>query len=379
VIDVFYIDHPATPNTSDRLVIVHTAEEKFAFTKDMVLRNYNVLNRRSYIDGLIDLVAPDAVPKTLEQILNDITGLVTDYNAYTIYPYDVFIQGMDVLSAVDYLCAAHGLLWSYDGTVLTVHDANALDTPDYTGIVDHANNALDPSLNSIAVVFPVLNCCIAEPQQFFNSNTETAGTPGQALTVYYPFFQACLNAVTRSLENSGALAAKRALLATRFRKLDSISDRLTTYEWFNVIDLNFNPSCLRIIYADYGAGPRTILAGKDYPYLQQPYPATLDGQAKNWVGYLTYTYKGDAVTGFWVTPGFAIDGNLPTPYEGDPGIWVINLYKWNYGATAAAIRVEWDCVNYRWIPLQQEYKCPPSGDVDPPTPPGEESPSWGFE
>lgn len=379
VLDVYYFDHNNTPNTSTRLVIVHTAEEKFRLTKLVVERNYNVLNRRSYVNLLIDIVAPDTTPKTLEQIINDISGTTCDYNAYEVYPYDVFIQGMDVCSAIDYLCTAHGLLWSYDGDTITIHDGTSVTTPDNTKIVDNITNKLNPSLVSISVVFPVLNCCLSTPQQFYTSDTDIPDTPGETLVTYYPFFQACLNAASQAVENTAALNARRNTLATRFKAIDLLDNDITTYEWFNVIDLNAAPKSFRVIYADYGAGPRTILVGRDYPYLQKPYQEIVDRQAKNWVGYLTYEYKGDTVAGFWVTPGFGIDGRLPEIYGTDPGIWVVNFYKWNYGAYGAAIRVEWDCVNYRWIPLQQEYKCPPSST--PPTypPPGEESPGWEFE
>jgi hypothetical protein len=380
VVDVYYFDHNSTPNTSTRMVIVHTAEEKFRLSKKVVLRNYNVLNRRSYVNLLIEIVAPDALPKTLEQIINDISGLTCDYNGYAVYPYDVFIQGMDVCSAIDYLCAAHGLLWSYDGTTLTIHDGTSIDVPDNIKIADNINNKLDPSLVSVSVVFPVLNCCLSTPQQFYASDTDIPNTPGETLVCYYPFFQACFNATSQTLENGSVLNARRDTLVTRFKAIDLLDNNITTYEWFKTVDLNDTPKSFRVIYADYGAGPRTILVGRDYPYLEKPYQEIVDRQAKNWVGYLAYTYKGDAVAGFWVTPAFGIDGKLPNIYGSDPGIWVVNLYKWNYGAADAAIRVEWDCVNYRWIPLQQEYKCPPSENPPPPpTSPGDQDPTWEYE
>ena len=72
---------------------------------------------------------------------------------------------------------------------------------------------------------------------------------------------------------------------------------------------------------------------------------------RHWLGTLTYGYNG-VVGGFWVTPTIALDGVLPTGAQ-----WVQNIYKWDYGAPGAVIRVERD--NLRWIPLQQEYSCPP--------------------
>jgi hypothetical protein len=72
---------------------------------------------------------------------------------------------------------------------------------------------------------------------------------------------------------------------------------------------------------------------------------------RNWLGTLTLGYDG-VVGGFWVTPTKALDGVLPTGSQ-----WVVNLYKWDYGALGAVVRVEQD--GGRWIPLQQEYSCPP--------------------
>jgi len=72
---------------------------------------------------------------------------------------------------------------------------------------------------------------------------------------------------------------------------------------------------------------------------------------KHWLGTLTLGYNG-VVGGFWVTPTKALDGILPSGNQ-----WVVNLYKWDYGAMGAVVRVEQD--GNRWIPLQQEYTCPP--------------------
>ena len=72
---------------------------------------------------------------------------------------------------------------------------------------------------------------------------------------------------------------------------------------------------------------------------------------RNWLGTLTLGYNG-VVGGFWVTPTKALDGLLPSGAQ-----WVHNIYKWDYGAMGAVVRVEQD--GNRWIPLQQEYTCPP--------------------
>lgn len=86
-------------------------------------------------------------------------------------------------------------------------------------------------------------------------------------------------------------------------------------------------------------------------------------QRDHWVGHLYASYSG-AVMGFWVVPSFELDGRLP-----DGNQWVVNLYKWDFGVAGATIRVEWDHVNDRWIPIQQEYICPDNRTIGPQPPP----------
>ena len=38
---------------------------------------------------------------------------------------------------------------------------------------------------------------------------------------------------------------------------------------------------------------------------------------------------------------------------------VTNIFKWNFGFSESLVRIEWDCHNRRWIPIQMEYFCPP--------------------
>lgn len=85
---------------------------------------------------------------------------------------------------------------------------------------------------------------------------------------------------------------------------------------------------------------------------------------RHWIGYLYESYRG-VVSGMWVVPSLKLDGQLP-PFS---RVYVYNIYKWNFGKIGATIRVEEDKVNNRWIALQQEYICPTSEPIDPPTPP----------
>lgn len=367
IVGTLYVDHPTS--TGKRLVILHVAEPKYKLSRQYVTRNYNVFVRRSYVSDRVDIVPPDATPKTLRQIIEDIFGAAITYSAPTVYPFDVFIEGMSELDAIDRLCAAHGFFWTYDGTTLKVFDSVAMPSPDYTKMMEITFNDVANPVRDISVTFPVLDCCLEKPTQFYNSSQAIASdVPGGTLNTYYPYYPAIIDRTTGTVLNISAITITRNALRDRYTKVEQNADRNITYPEFKNINLDAQPSYFRIYYADYGAGPRTILDSRKYPYIHLPELEQIDNQAKNWVGYLYEGYKG-VVPGFWVTPGFGIDGRLPVIRGDEPAIWVVNLYKWNFGDAGAAVRVEWDCVNYRWIPLQQEYRCPPSEPGPPQTPP----------
>lgn len=88
------------------------------------------------------------------------------------------------------------------------------------------------------------------------------------------------------------------------------------------------------------------------------------GYKPEWIGYLYESYRG-VVAGFWVVPTLPLVGPLP-PFS---RVYCYNIYKWNFGLISATVRVEADFTNNRWLGLQQEYQCPDSRSIDPPTPP----------
>jgi hypothetical protein len=370
VLDLYRFDHPST--TTKRLVIAHVAEEKQYFTKLFPARNYNVMVRRSYISNSIDMVAPDSPPKTMKQIMEDITGFSGSsfvYNGPNVQPLDVFIEGMSVLEAMDILCSSLGLVWTFTGS--TVYVFNAFDTIDYSKVSDVRYNNLTNPIKDISVTFPVLDCCLEKPTQFYTDNDNTSSVPGSTVNTYYPYLPAIIDRPSGTVDNATNLGLVATYLKNAFKIIESNSETCITYEFFKTILPSSTPNCFKVLFSDYGAGPRTILDSRDYPYLKTPDITLTDNQARNWIGTLYEGYKGQ-VLGFWVTPQYGIDGKLPKVHGGDPGIWVTNLYRWDYGDEGAWIRVEWDCVNYRWIPLQQEYRCPPSSPPPPQTPPPEE-------
>ena len=357
VLDVIEIEHPtATLKTR----ILRTAEEKHILTTTTVTRNYNIIDRRTQIANTFAVLTPDSTAKTLQQILTDFLPGVT-YSGPTIYPYDVFIQGMNKLEATDLLCSAYGLLWTYQSGTAYVYSTTTPTALSFSKVSDIQNYVLSTPLKSLVVGFPILDCCQQYPNTQHNINW-ASGTEGDAREVYMPFYHAIYD-TSGTITNSAALTTFATNLRAQIQAIELLIQEYLVKERYEYVNLALKPASLCLTYGDYGSGPRTICSGRSYPYLTSPFIIKpVDRQARNWVGYLYQEYKG-AVAGFWVVPGFGIDGLAPATNQ-----YVVNLYKWNYGAAGAAIRVEWDCVNYRWIPLQQEYICPPS--TTPPAPDG---------
>jgi hypothetical protein len=356
VLDTVEIEHP---DATGKTIILHTAEQKYTLKQYTVRRNYNVINRRTQIDNTFDMVPPDTTAKTLLEILNDflVDGpeIGASYTGPTIYPYDVFIQGMTHLEAIDYLCSAYGLLWTYNSGSVYVYSVTTPLALDFNKVSDIQNYVLPVPVRSLVVGFPILDCC----QQYPNTQHDilwSVADEGEALEVYMPFYQA-IYSDGGSVTNSSALTIFTTNLRAQIQAIEKMAQTYLVKERYEFVNLTALPASLCVTYGDYGVGPRTIYSGKHYPYLKSPFKVKTpqDRQAKNWVGYLYQEYAG-VVPGFWATPAFGIDGLAPATNQ-----YIVNLYKWNYGAAGAAIRVEWDCVNYRWIPLQQEYICPPNG------------------
>ena len=101
-----------------------------------------------------------------------------------------------------------------------------------------------------------------------------------------------------------------------------------------------------------------ISYGNDTYYYVEPY------MRRKWIGYLFESYRG-IVIGMWATPTIALDGELPDFTR----VYVYNILKWNFGVVGATIIVEEDRENNRWIGTNQEYECPDSRVIPPPTAP----------
>jgi hypothetical protein len=369
IIDVTEIEHP---NATKKTRILHTGEEKFGLTEATIQRNYNVINRRTQFANTAAIIPPDDTPLTLQQILQDIIpGLLYFGPAAT--PYDVFIQGMNVVEAVDKLCSAYGLVWTYQSNTARVYSLIVPASDDFNKMEDIQNQVIPDPYTSITTIYPILDCCQQYPNDF-DYRDWYAGNEGDSLQVYMPYFPAIYDQ-DGFVTNAAALNSLAAGLRPFYQAADRICGDYISYPFYKNFDLTAKPTTSKVSYADLGSGPRTFLSGEPYPYLKKPtITKPLDRQCKEWIGYLYQEYKG-ILSGFWVVPAYGLDGLVPDN-DAFEGVYVINLFKWNYGQAGAMVYVKWDCVNYRWIAIQQEYVCPPSttpAAPDPPPPP----PSYG--
>ena len=354
VTDKIQLRKPGT--TQPFLYVIQIADLKVKFAAANVSRHYNVINRRTQRSNAIEIIDPDSTPKTLKEVLEDVSGIpAINYHGPVVTPYDVFIDGMSVLDAIDYLCAAYGLLWTYSYN--TSESDYDLYVWDCSASIPSMNisDIRDPQeqFKELCFLYPVLDCCLSLPASFRGEEWNGGGV-GKARTVYMPFFPAILTPVTGTLQNPSGILGYSNGLRGYIQLAGKMEGRYIVLEYHHTFSTTTAPFCFSIQFLDKGSGPRTIYRADKYPFLECPVQAPKDNQAKNWIGYLYETYQG-IVPGFWVVPSAGLDGKAPTTDQ-----YVVNLYKWNYGALGAQVRVEWDCVNYRWIPLQQEYVCPPS-------------------
>jgi len=361
VTDVINISHPSS--VGNQLQIILTAEEKFIYSRVSVTRDFNVIERRKQKLGGAPTLAPDVTTKTLQQIINEITGTTCNYTASTVYPYDVFLQGMSVIEAMDTLCACYGMYWVVHAGTIYVYDVVTPSAITYEKLSDIQYSANTPAIQTFEVTYPILDCCVVTPRSFHKKTSSTASTPGHTVRTYCPFYPAVFDVgATTVPTNDTVLNSGLTFLKTKFEAINLLLGNYYVLANYRNINHATFKSGYTITYSDYGTGPQTTLSARSYPYLEQPYVEPLDRQARHWIGYLYQTYKG-AIAGFWVIPGFGFDGEVPEENQ-----YVVNLFNWNYGASGAVVEIQWDCINYRWVAVQQEYVCPPS--TTPPAPDG---------
>lgn len=369
-VDVLEVTEINLPTMVPSAYVLKVVEPKYDLYKLSVDRNYNVIDRKYQISATAPILPPDdAVKKTFREIIEDFTGYSVNYNvSANYYLYDVFIQGMSQLEAIDKMCAAMGYLWTYDSGDITIWDVNNSVNPSNLSLVylkDIADQKIDPPLRHVTFAFPVLDCCVQTPDNMKTVIWNGSSVPGDGKRVFMPYYPAIID-YTGALVNSSLMNSTADTLRTNYQAVMNLENSYFVHPGHRYYDIHGKrPESFYITYSDYGNGPETSLSARDYPFIQLPDLEVKDRTARNWIGHLLQGYLGD-VDGFWVVPEFGIDGRIP---EGNQ--YVINLYNWDFGAINAKVRIEWDCYNYRWIPLQQEYVCP-NGDApaqDPPPDP----------
>lgn len=379
LLDRISLEHPNKTGTI--LYIYETAEPKY-FLKDFIVsRNYNITIDKSlslYGDTTIHTLPPDNPAITLEDIIEDILPVdyTLDYQADELYCFDVNIEGLSVLRAIDYLCSTYGLIWTStsegeegsstaSGTSDTVtiwNPANLqyIQNPSTPNpIRDIRHSTLSVKVSDVNVSFSIYDYCRKGPKQYY-TKAELSGGPGKTINVMDHFYPAVASSLD-TIRNTALLDTRATVISTNLQEIADLVSYIEKPKYFTPSE----PHSLSEMYGDWGDGPKTILRSIPYPYQMPLAPPSKDRYAHNWVGTLADGYYGP-VGSFVVNPSIGLDGKLP------PGPQpVANIYKWNYGEAGWNVRVEWDCTNARWIPLQQEYDCPPDEDPGPPETPTE--------
>ena len=393
--------------TADPVVFVKTAELKSILEDYYSLENYNVIDARSVEGEEGYIVHPDRIPKTFKQIVEDRIDTVTvEFEEEDIpIPYNFFVQGKNFLEVTDLYCKAYGLLW----TLYNPDIASGGSSCQSSGAIDEDNNnlilkifrltALDPNpsklsdlnfqhlpkdYNFVRTVHPVVDCCLKSPQLWRSKeNTDDGIKPRE---IYCPYYPAILDPSSTAPIESGDIFLAPIPAVTNYNFLDEcseyIKDNLNSFSklenhyfvnyFIKPIDPSLPPQSIELTFAHNGHGYRSCFFSGKYLGIPVPVFHPFDKQARNVIGKITYTYKKETedIENFFVTPVYGLDGWIDTEID----LYVLNLYKWDYGVEDAWVRIEWECNMQRWIPLQQEYVCPDDTVYDPLPEPSDEEP-----
>lgn len=368
VIDRLSLEHP---DHSGGLKLYITAEPKYHLLDTIVQRNYNVTVDKSvppYGTPTVVTLNPDFVPKSLREVIEDIlpSGVTLDYQADTITSYDISIEGLSVLRAIDHLCSIYGLIWTSTGSVVYVWDMQEAETSSETGIpnlTDPINDIryteLTNSPTNVNVSFPVYNYARQVPKEYHTVEDDGTGQ-GQTINVMDPYYPAVINTLG-ALRNESFLDIRADIIVTNLKAIKNSYDYVAKHH-FEAQPLSSQPLSLSEVYGDFGRGPRSLYRSIHYPYLPAKIPESKARYANNWRGTLTDGYV-SVVPYFTVSPSVGLDGKIP------PGPQrVYNIYRWPYGESGWNVRVEWNPIDAQWEALQQEFECPPEVLPEPPTP-----------
>lgn len=269
LIEIHKLNHPSQTDTY--FAVVRTMEEKYLLKEDKVLRNYNIVDRDSIASAAtiseINYAEPDNLAQlTLVQIIEDISGLTVNSTAPSVTPYDVNIQGLTVLDAIDYMCSVYGLLWTMNNGEIYIIDTIAA-APDY--ITDTRHLDISTNLKELQLVGPVYANGVISDSRHGGSYNEGA-IPGKVLSVYMPFYPTYIKTDTTIINDTG-LQTLATTIFNNFKTVSKLEGSYYVYNHYNTTGGVFTPftstACLKLTFADYGAGPRTIYSSVAYPYL----------------------------------------------------------------------------------------------------------------
>lgn len=364
ILDKISLEHP---NHSGGLYCYIAAEPKYELTEFVVERNYNIIVDKTLSTTSIPTfltMEEDGADLTLEQVITkflDEEGVSLVYEVQELNCYDIAIEGMNFLEALDHICAIYGFVWTFYSTTNEVHiwkfnepDPEGPHRPTYTHKMNNMNwSKLDPPISDISVAFPVYDYRRRSPKEFHIEYDNTT-TQGQGLTLYDPYYPAFLDA-SDELRNAAPLTTRKDLIKTNMINLHSSVILMEKHHWECKAE---KPIALSELHGDWGYGRRSIFRWIPYPFREVPEFKAHDRLAWNWRGTLAHTYfspEGDpAVEYFVVTPVVGFDGELPP----DPQR-VENIYEWDYGEEGWPVRVEWNPIDNQWEAIQQKYECPP--------------------
>lgn len=356
-----------------KLQLIKTSELKYILNNTTASRNYNIIDPRTIVGATGATLAPDTTAKSIVQIIKNIDSTVeVVWNTTTIRPFNVFIDGMSLTDVIDMFCKAYGLLWTVEYSIIDsvstvtiyVYPGTALNTT--TSIIPSDVNKPKPiqSYKDIETIYPVLDNGLQVPINYYSKKSTSSGA--KCITAYNPFFPTLIEPGTSTVVNDTALTTVHNFVQPNLYNIIKLENYYYVHSHIEPYSHLIAPKALKYTFGHTPAGLRTFLFSGKYPVLDIPEHNKSDRQARNVVGYLQYSYFSSPY--FWVYPVYGLDGYI------NPSIHLLveNIYNWDYGAENAKVRIEWDPINRRWIPLQQEYVCPP--DEEPPAVPAPETP-----
>jgi hypothetical protein len=377
ITDSIVIENDDTP----KLQLFKTAELKYLLEEKTATRSYNVIDVRTIVGSTGKTINPDTTAKTVVQIIKDIDStLEVVWNpSVSITPYNVFVDGLSLREVIDKICMAYGLLWTCEYSTVTPEGespTNKVTVYIYAGTsLNNTISILPTDLNipkplqvfkSIDTVYSVLDDGLQEPINYYTKSTNSTG--GKTISAYNPYFPAIYDPGASTPTNTSAINTVHTFVKNNLENIIKLENFYYVHSTIEPYSHLIAPKALKYTYGHTPSGLRTFLFSGKYPTLKVPEHNKSDRQARNIVGYLQYSYFDSPY--FWVIPEYGLDG-----FTNDTHILVTNLYNWDYGAENAKVRIEWDPINKRWIPLQQEYVCPPEDeevpDLPPPESPGE--------